>query len=115
MKKNLKIILLKKAHLFILINIYTFHKISSDEQNYELRCKDRNCKERAKYTLINKDIHITQECTLDEYDSHNYIKEIKIREKIVKNDIEPDEMKEYIYQKIYFEEKFKQYLRRHII
>ena len=41
--------------------LYAFHKISSDEQNYELRCKDRNCKGRAKYNLINKDIHIIQE------------------------------------------------------
>lgn len=34
----------------------------------------------------------------------------EIRDKIIKNDIKPDEMKEYLYQKIYFEESFKQYL-----
>ena len=36
--------------------LFSFHKISNDGLFYELRCKDRACKGRAKYDIQNKDI-----------------------------------------------------------
>jgi len=64
--------------------LYIFHRQSNDKEYNDLRCKDRNCSGRAKYNIKAEIITISQNCSLEKYEDHNYIKEEVIREKIKK-------------------------------
>ena len=89
---------------------YTFQKVSSDDNFFELRCKDRNnCKGRAKYDIQTGEINVTQKCTLIKYEDHNYIKEERIKEKIRNQDLSSIEMEDSLYQKLYFQEIYSTY------
>ena len=88
--------------------LYSYHKISSDGTFLHLRCKDRNCTGTAKYIFEEDNIIVTKECSID-YKKHNYIIEDIIKQKILKNDVTNDEMKDYLFQKIYFMETHAQY------
>ena len=89
---------------------YSFQKVSSDGNYFELRCKDRNnCKGRAKYDIQTGDINITQKCTIIKYEDHNYIKEEKIKEKIRNQELNSIEMEDALYQKLYFQEIYSTY------
>ena len=79
--------------------IYTYQK--EHGFTYELRCQDRNCEGRAQYDITDKIIKITQDCSIG-YNEHNYIKEKLFFEKIEKNMVNENEIKEYENQKFYF-------------
>ena len=79
--------------------IYTYHK--EHGFTYDLRCKDRNCEGRAQYDITDKIIKIKQDCSIG-YNEHNYIKEKLFFEKIEKNMVNENEIKEYENQKFYF-------------
>ena len=79
--------------------IYSYHK--EHGFTYDLRCKDRNCEGRAQHDLTDKIIKITQDCSI-EYKEHNYVKEKLFFEKIEKNMVNEDEIKDYENQKFYF-------------
>ena len=80
--------------------IYVYLKDNGD--NYYLRCKDRNCEERAIYYIEFEDIKITKDCTIEEFESHNYIKEKIFIEKIKNNDVIDDDFKKSRKSKILF-------------
>ena len=89
---------------------YTYHKISKNKDYYQLRCKDRKCNGRAKYDLEKKEIIITQDCTLNNYEEHNYLKSEIIRNKIKNNEATLEDMNDLEYQKYFFIETYLQYL-----
>ena len=87
---------------------YTYYKVSKNEDYYQLRCRDRKCNGRAKYDLEKKEILITQDCTLNNYEEHNYIKSEIIRNKIKNNEITLEDMNDQEYQKYFFIETYLQ-------
>ena len=89
--------------------LYVFQKISKEKDFYELRCKDRNCNGRAKININNNIMIITQKCSLDDYESHNYIQDEIIRKKIKNKEATLEEMKDPKFQKHYFIESYLQY------
>ena len=75
-----------------------------------MRCKDRtNCKGRAKYIIESGEIQIIQNCTINKYEEHNYVQESIIKEKFKNNLVTKIEMKNTLYQKIFFNETYIQY------
>ena len=89
--------------------LYIFHKPSKDKKFYELRCKDRNCKGRAKINIDTDIITITQKCKIEDFENHNYIQEEIIRKKIGNKKATLDETKDPKFQKYYFIESYSQY------
>ena len=86
-----------------------FHNVSKEKNYYELRCKDRNCNGRAKINIDTGIISITQKCTIEDYENHNYIQEGIIRKKIRNKETTLDEMKDPKFKKYYFIESYLQY------
>ena len=82
------------------IYYYLFHRKKNNSNDYDLRCKDRNCKGTA--SLENEDIFIIKtKCSLT-YEQHNYVKEILAYNKIKNNSVTEEEMKLEYFQKAYF-------------
>ena len=63
---------------------------------------------RAKYNIDDKNIIVTQKCSI-EYEQHNYVQEEIIMNKIKSNNVTSDEMKEFKYQKFFFINTFINY------
>ena len=90
--------------------LYVFHEKPQNSKIIELRWKDcKNCKGRAQYNLETEEIKVTIKCTIDKYESHNYLKEQLIKDKINKDIANKDEMKEPLFQKYYFTETHSKY------
>ena len=97
-----------KGHLYIYrdkdddkkIYYYLFHRKKNNYNDYDLRCKDRNCKGTT--SLENEDIFIIKtKCSLT-YEQHNYVKEILAYNKIKNNTVTEEEMKLEFFKKAYF-------------
>ena len=75
----------------------------------DLGNKDRECKGRAKFIIKTGEIIITKECSINTFDNHNYVKEKIIKDKFKNNQINSENIREHLYQKIYFTETYLQY------
>lgn len=79
------------------IKLYTFQRDSKD--HYDLSCMDRNCKGTAKYIIETQNVVVNKNCTIENYNEHNYIKRQYIYNKIDKKEITEDDMNKKEYQR----------------
>ena len=84
-----------------------FKKIIGEK--YDLRCKNRNYNGRAQYEVESGEITITQECSINLFKDHNYIKEKLFIDKLKANNIKKEELENKYNQKYFFKCKYFEY------
>ena len=82
------------------IKYYIFHRKNKDF--FDLRCRDRKCKETARYDIDKDEISINKECSIKNYHDHNYANKSYINKKIEINEIDEEDMNNELYQAKYF-------------